>query len=254
VSTSAVTEYRIDELARLAGATVRNVRAYQDRGLLPPPRRQGRIGWYSDAHLARLRLINHLLERGYSLQNIAELVGGFERGHDLGDLLGLEAAVASPFSDELPAYVTAGELATMFADADLSELDEALKLGLVEAEGDRYRVPSPRMLHAGAELVRAGIPLHEVMETARQLRAHVEEIAARFVHIVDAHVFGKFEGALPAREQMASLTQIVQRLRPLAEMAVDAELARALERLAHEQLGDRLAHVLEHHHNDAATA
>jgi DNA-binding transcriptional MerR regulator len=41
-------EYRVAEVARLAGMTVRNVRVYQDRGLLPPPRRQGRIGLYSD--------------------------------------------------------------------------------------------------------------------------------------------------------------------------------------------------------------
>ena len=60
-------EYRIDELARVAGATVRNIRVYQDRGLLPPPRRDGRVGLYTDAHLARLRLIGQLLKRGYTM-------------------------------------------------------------------------------------------------------------------------------------------------------------------------------------------
>ena len=49
-------EYRIDDLAREAGTTVRNVRVYQDRGLLPPPRREGRAGIYTDVHLGRLRL------------------------------------------------------------------------------------------------------------------------------------------------------------------------------------------------------
>ena len=63
-------EYRIDELARLADTTVRNVRVYQDRGLLAPPRRQGRVGIYSEAHLARLRLIGQLLRRGYTFANI----------------------------------------------------------------------------------------------------------------------------------------------------------------------------------------
>src|SRR5687768_2206317 len=101
-----VADYRIDDLAREAGATVRNVRAYQDRGLLPPPRREGRVGIYTDAHLARLRLIGQLLERGYTLANIAELVDAWERGHGLGDLLGLGAALAEPFSDEAPARLT----------------------------------------------------------------------------------------------------------------------------------------------------
>ena len=49
-------DYRIDDLARAAGTTVRNVRAYQERGLLPPPRREGRVALYGDAHLARHRV------------------------------------------------------------------------------------------------------------------------------------------------------------------------------------------------------
>jgi len=47
-------EFTIDELAREAGSTVRNVRAYQDRNILPPPEKRGRTGIYTDVHLARL--------------------------------------------------------------------------------------------------------------------------------------------------------------------------------------------------------
>ena len=88
-------EYRIDELARLADASVRNIRVYQDRGLLAPPRRQGRVGIYSDAHLARLRLIGQLLKRGYTFANIAELLAARERdGLLLGEDLAQVAAVS----------------------------------------------------------------------------------------------------------------------------------------------------------------
>src|SRR3954467_12126134 len=68
--------------------TVRNVRVYQDRGLLPPPRRQGRIGLYSDEHLARLRLIGRLLDRGYTFATIGELFDTWSRGHDPAAALG----------------------------------------------------------------------------------------------------------------------------------------------------------------------
>ena len=61
-------EYRIDDLARASGVLVRNVRYYQDSGMLPQPRRRGRVASYSDAHLARLRLLN----RGYTAANIVE--------------------------------------------------------------------------------------------------------------------------------------------------------------------------------------
>jgi DNA-binding transcriptional MerR regulator len=85
-----VAEYRIDDLARAAGTTVRNVRVYQDRGLLPPPRREGRTGIYGEAHLARLRLIGQLLERGYTFAHIGEFLEAWQRGRNLTDLLGLE--------------------------------------------------------------------------------------------------------------------------------------------------------------------
>lgn len=238
-------DYRIDELARAAGTTVRNVRAYQERGLLAPPRRQGRVGLYSDAHLARLRVIGALLERGYSLQNIGELVGAWERGDDLGDLLGLAIAVASPFGDEVPALFSGDELGELFGIADAAEvLGEALDLGLLEVDGDRFRAPSPRLLHAGAELHRAGVPLPALLAEVRRLRRDIDAVAERFVDLVATHVFGPF-GDLPPTEVLGELAQVVQRLRPLAEMVVDSELARALERHARSQLGERLTRLVD---------
>ncbi len=91
-----VIEYSIDELARAASTTVRNVRAYQDRGLLPPPERRGRVGIYGESHLSRLRIIGQLLARGFTLVSIGELINAWESGSDLGGLLGLESAVSSP--------------------------------------------------------------------------------------------------------------------------------------------------------------
>src|SRR4051812_21360790 len=98
----AVAELRVDDLARAAGTTARNVRLYQERGLLPPPRLVGRVGWYGEAHLARLRLITRLLDRGYSLGNIAELLSTWEAGRDIGSVLGVEQVLTVPWNDEAP--------------------------------------------------------------------------------------------------------------------------------------------------------
>src|SRR5579872_5279916 len=125
-------EYRIDDLARLAGTTVRNVRSYQDRGLLPAPRRQGRIALYSEAHLARLRLVSQMLERGYSLANIRELVDAWETGQDVGDLLGLEAALTGPWSDESPLVLDDKALASMFGGAPADGPEAAAAAGAPE--------------------------------------------------------------------------------------------------------------------------
>src|SRR5690242_20615686 len=79
-------EYRVSDLARLAGTTTRNIRAYRERGLLPPPHLTGRTGWYDDTHLARLRLVTRLLQRGYTLGNIAELLAAWESERPVGDV------------------------------------------------------------------------------------------------------------------------------------------------------------------------
>jgi DNA-binding transcriptional MerR regulator len=240
-----VAEYRIDELAQQAETAVRNVRAYQDRGLLPPPRRVGRVGLYDDSHLARLRLINQMLERGYSLANIAELVNGWEQGQNLGELLGLEVALTGPWSDEVPTFISAAELAQVFGAQDARALDTAIKLGIIEPDGERFRVNSPRWFQAGAELVAAGIPLDAVLANARALQRDMDRVAARFVELVTTHVFEPIGDRLP-KDEVPRLAEVVRRLRPLAQMAVDSELARAMERQVREQLGDRLGRLLEH--------
>lgn len=237
-------EYRIDELAREAGTTVRNVRAYQDRGLLPPPRRVGRVGVYTDAHLVRLRLVGELLRRGYGLGNIAELLSAWERGRDLGDVLGLELAVAGPWSDEVPVDVTAADLAAMFEGADAEQaVALAVDAGFLEPVGPGFRVRSMRELQAASELFATGVPLAALVGLGQDLRRRMDEVASSFVDLVSTHVFdqvGDFSD-----DEVARLAEVVARLRPLAQVVVEAELARGMERHARARLGERLAALSE---------
>ncbi|MFD0905244.1 MerR family transcriptional regulator [Actinomadura sediminis] len=241
-------EYRIDELARIGGSTVRNIRAYQDRGLLPPPRLQGRVGLYDDNHLARLRLIGKLLARGYTLAIIKELLTAWQTGKDVGEVLGLEKVLTDPWSDEIPGTATDAELVEMFGTGlDEEEVgrfrQRTIELGLIEPEGDGYRVPSPRLLHVGAELVAAGIPLDAVLDIAAQIRDDCEVIAGRFVGLVEEHVFDRLARPGPGGEDVAEVAAVVRRMRPLVKMVVDPFIARAMEARVQEALGDRLETV-----------
>jgi DNA-binding transcriptional MerR regulator len=263
-------EYRIDELARVAGATVRNIRVYQDRGLLPPPRRDGRVGLYADAHLARLRLIGQLLKRGYTFATIGELLTVWERGGDIAEILDLESAVGLPWSDEVPAYVTADRLAELFGgQVTPATTARAVELGLLEpdgaaptpeassaskppqAPGARYRVPSPRLLNAGAELVAAGMPLPAVLDLAERLRGHVDAAARDLAATVTRHVLAtRLQEGLLQGQDIAAVAEITRRLRPLAQTAVDALLAQAMAQHVPEALGDHFARVLDHLEQD----
>lgn len=108
--------YRIEDLAQHSGATVRTIRGYQDRGLLPKPERRGRANVYDDSHLARLQQISGLLARGYTLSSIKELLNAWDSGVGLGGVLGLVTEVDRPWSDEVPGVITRSELTAIFGD------------------------------------------------------------------------------------------------------------------------------------------
>lgn len=229
---SAAGEYRIGELAREAGITVRTLRYYQERKLLPPPRRKGRIGWYSQAHLNRLRVIGQLLDRGHTLGGIGELLSAWEQGYDLADLLGFERAMTAPWSDEVPVQMTMAEISALFSGQLTPEvLEEAIRLGYIEVEGDRVIHVSRRLLQTAAVLVREGIPLPAILSTGRELQASLDTIAWLFVELAITHVLGHRGGA-PSPREVARLTEAVERLRPIARTALDAEFGRAMDRRA----------------------
>src|SRR6202000_2375504 len=109
-------EYRIDDLARLAGTTTRNIRVYRDRGLLPPPLRVGRLALFNDTHLTRLRLITSMLDRGYNIAHVREMITAWEQGKDLGDVLGLETAIAGTWAAEKPQTMAIAEAKRLIND------------------------------------------------------------------------------------------------------------------------------------------
>jgi ATP/maltotriose-dependent transcriptional regulator MalT len=78
----------IDEFARATNTSARNVRAYHERGILPPPRMVGRTGYYEDIHLERMAAIQSLQAEGFSLASLRALFDAWEAGTSLGDLIG----------------------------------------------------------------------------------------------------------------------------------------------------------------------
>jgi len=238
-------EYRIDDLARAAGTTVRNVQIYQDRGLLPPPERRGRVGIYSDAHLARLCLIGQLLERGYTFARIAELIAAWQPDRDPGQVGELGQELTGPWSEELPAYLSLGEVLKMFDYRVTPELIlRAVELGVGEPEGDRYRVRSPRLLRAGAELVALGMPPEVGLELFDKLHEHVEQIAPLMVQTIAEHVVfaGRAPDWVPSGQEIAQIAAMIHRLRPIAETVIGVLLAPIMERQVQSILSRRLAH------------
>ncbi|MFI1000032.1 MerR family transcriptional regulator [Streptomyces galbus] len=212
-------EYRMAELAERAGITVRTLRFYRERGLLSPPRREGRIAWYDDHHLARLRTIAALLERGHTLSGIAELAEALDHGRDVADLLGV-----APPTEEEPVRLTPEELAARFeGEVTPENLAAALDLGYLGTDGDEIVHISRRLLDVSSALVREGIPLAEVLSAGARVRKHADALADLFTDLILRH--GPEEN--------------LHRLRPLARSVVEAELSLALDRRVRERRGKR---------------
>jgi len=222
----------IDELSRRSGVTSRNIRAYQTRGLVPPPRMLGRVGYYDDGHLARLRYVAGLQGRGFSLAAIQALLEAWDEGRDLTDVLGFEEVLTAPWSDEKPERLGAERLLELFPETveNPALLDRALELGLLTVVDDEFEAPSPGLIRVGAGLVAAGIPLAAALDEYERLAADAARIADRFVTLFEDHVWEPFVAAGLPPDRLAGVTDALLRVRPLAGAAMDAALAQAMER------------------------
>ena len=90
----------IGELAQRTGMTIRNIRAHQTRGLLPPPEVQGRTGYYNEEHVARIELTREMQAEGLNLEairRVLESTGGSSK-----EMVDFARAVRAPFEDETP--------------------------------------------------------------------------------------------------------------------------------------------------------
>jgi DNA-binding transcriptional MerR regulator len=231
---------RIDDLAREAGLTTRNIRAYQDKGLLPPPAIVGRTGWYDDTHLARLRVISRLLGRGFSLAAIADLLASWDEGRDLGDILGVGEATLS-YTDEEPVMVSGEELEARFGGASRQAGDRAVALGLIEPAGDGWRVLSPRMLDAANVLVEAGYPLDALLDEAERLQHEADEIACRFLDLWETHIWEPVRAAGAPPDEVARVAELMDRSRLVPSEIMRAVTAAAMRREAERRLERTLA-------------
>jgi DNA-binding transcriptional MerR regulator len=241
--------WSVEELAEVAGTTVRNLRAFQDRGVIPPPAKRGRIAVYGDAHLYRLRLVLRLQARGYSLHSIGELIDAAESGRDVRELIGLDTAITAPLSPSpaSPATMTRAQLLKLFGLKRLPRglLERAIKLEFIAPEGARYRVGNILILEAAADIVRSGIGLSDLLDLADRLRTNMErtadDVTWRLAKAIDS-----YGNRIPPAEDMPRIAELIQKLRRLVDPVLLAEGHRAIERSAAELYSERLARTMKH--------
>lgn len=181
--------YRVDDLAARAGVSVDTVRFYQGKGLLDSPEREGRVAWYSDAHLEALRRVRDLKGKGFSLASIRRLVAGDLDPADEALVSALAGSVAG--EEEGAEWLTLDELArrTGVTPALLEAIGrEGLLAPRVRAGVPTYSAADEQAIAAGLRLLEAGLPLSELLALARAQEDAMRDIAERAVDLFDRYV------------------------------------------------------------------
>ena len=211
----------IDELAQRTGMTVRNIRAHQSRGLLPPPDVRARTGYYGPEHVARIELIRELQSEGFNLESIRRLLDGSAGVSD--EVLRFTRALREPFEDEEPQIVDAAELGERWRTDDPRLLQRAERLGFLRSLGDgRYEEISPRLSAAGAELAELGVPAEVALDAVERVRRHADGVAKSFVRLFLEQVWKPFDAEGRPEERWPEVREALERLRPLASEALVA--------------------------------
>ena len=229
----------IDGLAQRTGLTTRNIRAYQSRGLLPPPEVRGRTGYYGDEHVARLELIREMQADGFNLTAIKRLIDG--SGGDWEDMLGFKRIALSGWETEEPEVTTVAEIAErygMTTEDDPAPLQRAIELGVVvPLGGGRLELPSPALVRAGEEVVRSGVPVDTTIDVLAKIVRHTDAVARTFTQLFLDHVLRPFQERGAPHEEWPQVRESLERLQPVAGQAVSAAFAIQMTAAAEETYG-----------------
>jgi DNA-binding transcriptional MerR regulator len=208
-----VTLLTLDELTERVGMSVRNIRFYTSKGLVPPPLRRGRSGYYTGDHVARLQLVQELQGHGFTLSAIERYVAGIPADASPEDIA-LHRTMLAPWmadsGEELP-RVELERRAGRTLDAAALETLEAL--GVVRPCGrGRFQV-SMSQLGVGLGLLDLGYPIEAARAAAEVYAAHGRAIAEELYELFRTKVWPvyKEQGVSPERIQ-----EVVERLKPLS--------------------------------------
>jgi DNA-binding transcriptional MerR regulator len=201
--------------------TIRNIRAHQTRGLLPPPEVHGRTGYYNQDHVARIELTREMQAEGLNLEAIRRVLESSEGSSR--EMVDFARAVRAPFEDETPEIFDEKELAAAWGVErfDPKLLRRTEKLGILrELPDGKIEVISPRLQGAGTALVELGVSPQAAIETAAQLRRHSEGVAKVFVELFVKEIWEPFDKAGRPEEDWPKVREALDRMRPLASDAL----------------------------------
>ncbi len=208
-----VTLLTLEELTARVGMSVRNIRFYTSKQLVPPPIRRGRSGYYSADHVARLQLVQELQGHGFTLSAIEKYVAGIPADATPEDIA-LHRAMLAPWMADSWEELTRADLERQAGRRlTASDLETLAALGVLRVQPrGRFHV-SRSQLGVGLGLLDLGYPIEAARAAAEVYAAHGRAIAEELYELFRTMVWPvyKEQGVSPEKIQ-----EVVERLKPLS--------------------------------------
>lgn len=226
----------LDELTNRVRMSVRNVRFYTTKGLVPPPIRRGRSGYYTPNHVSRLELVQELQGHGLTLSAIEKYLSNIPATATPEDIALHRAMLATWMSDK-PAEMTRDELHQRSGrDLTDDELETLTAMGIVSAaRRGRYEV-AVSQLSVGLGLLDLGFPTEAAVAASEVYAAHGRAVAEELNEVFRKMVWPiyKESGMPPGR-----LQEIVERLKPLSVASLVTAYESAMDETRRERIVQR---------------
>ena len=216
-------EFVVEELARRTGLTVRSIRSYQTRKLLPPPSVRSRTGYYGEHHVARIELIKDLQSQGMKLSSMARLLNG-QSGSDA-DLLRFSRTLSTLFDERAQVLTTAADLQRRFGVSDDQApgvLGKATELGLLRDLGNGLlEEVSPRLLAAGERAMETlHLDAQGALRVVEQLQRHSQAVTKIYIDLFTDRVWTPFADAGLPHDKWPEIEAALADVRTLATEAL----------------------------------
>ena len=233
-------ELTIDELAARAGVTVRTVRFYSSRGLLPPPKLRGRLGLYGGDHLARLDLIRELQALGFTLSAIERHLERLPADASP-DELALQRALIAPWTTDQSEELTRNELNQRAGrHLDDERIEQLEALGLLERGDDgTVRLPNAAMLGVGLQILDLDLPLEMLIQAKEIVQQHTSQIAVELRELFAANVLRPYVERGRPEQERERVREVSDQLRPLTIQVLVHGFQNAVNDVIRDHVGSR---------------
>jgi DNA-binding transcriptional MerR regulator len=205
-----VTMLTLDQLTDRVGMSVRTVRFYTTKGLVPPPVRRGRSGYYTPEHVARLELVQELQSHGFTLAAIERYVAGIPTDATPEDIA-LARTMLAPWQSDLPVEMDHGQLERKagrpISDEDVATLQA---LGVLRRRDTSYLVAG-NQLAIGIRLLELGFPREVAIAAAAVYQEHGEQMAKELYEVISEKLAPLYDD-----EQSDHFREVMERLKPLS--------------------------------------